>query len=251
MVKYYIFLFSLLLFIDFSVLRSEPKIEKKIDNLQKNEEYKEIEKNWLRELKKENQTDASMNASTENQDSSPLNVQNQTLLGQAPSFIDIFFRFIMVLVVFSSIIIILIRYFKKKNLILTNHNSPIEVIASIPLMSGKFLQIVDIAGQIVILGISEHNISLVQVVENSVIAEKIRLWKETYKKKEREAQWNWKGFFSNLFGENFSIWHNKIDNTKTFYSELVPNQENENVKFDELMELLEIQKKKLKRYEQL
>lgn len=258
MLKRFILILSLFLFIDISILRTEPKASKKIENTQnninQNESYKEIEKNWLQELKKE-KLENSQNNNTETTNEVTLeskeNSQNQTIFGEAPSFISIFFRFIMILVVFAAIIIIMIRYFKKKNLILTNHTGPIEVLASIPLMSGKFLQIVDIAGQIVILGISEHNISLVQVVDNSVIAEKIRLWRENFKKKEKESQWNWKDFISKLFGENFNLWHHKTDNTKSFYSELVQNQENDNIKFDELMELLEIQKKKLKRYEEL
>ncbi len=257
MLKYYIYMLFLFFFINMINLSSEPKNEKKIENFQnnvyQNESYKEIEKNWLQELKKEKHINTESNNTETKQFimESIENPQNQTIFGEAPSFISIFFRFIMILVVFTSIIMIMIKYFKKKNLILTNHTGPIEVLASIPLMSGKFLQIVDIAGQIVILGISEHNISLVQVVDNSVIAEKIRLWRENYKKRERELQWDWKEILSKILGNHFSLWHNKIDNSKSFYSELVQNQDKENIKFDDLMQLLEIQKKKLKRYEQL
>jgi len=227
--------FVIVLFFGINSLYSEPILEK-------NSEIKEIEKNWLKELNKiEKET-----TNPVNNPQSPTNPK-QTLFGEGPSFIELFIRFVLILGIFGASFYFVIKYFKKKNLILNDAFAPIQVLASIPIMSGKFLQIVDVAGQIMILGISENNVSLIQIVENSIVSEKIRLWHEEYKKKQNVPPIQWNNILEKIFGKPFSFWHEDTEkqNKRDFLSYL--NNQPSEVRWDDLQQLLEIQKNKLKK----
>jgi len=227
--------FAIVLIFGINSLYSEP-------NLKKNSEIQEIEKNWLKELNKiEKET-----TNPVNNPESPSN-SKQTLFGEGPSLIELFIRFILILGIFGTSFYFVIKYFKKKNLILNDTFAPIQVLASIPIMSGKFLQIVDVAGQIMILGVSENNVSLIQIVENSIVSEKIRLWHEEYKKKQNVPPFQWKNILDKIFSKPFSFWHenSEIHNKRDFLSYL--NNQPTEVRWDDLQQLLEIQKNKLKK----
>jgi len=232
------------------VLNAEPVTEKNLKNVE-TDTIKEIEKDWLQELnkKKEITPNQIQNQIKDQENEKDIKNQKANLLGEAPSFIEIFIRFILILAIFGISFYYVIRYFKKKNYIMNDNLSPIQVLASIPIMSGKFLQIVDVAGQIMILGVSENNINLIQIVENSIIAEKIRLWHEEYKKKQSINQIQIRTIIDKLLGKGFSFWYEeKNKNNKNFFSQLTNQPYSEEHKWNELQELLQIQKDKLKRF---
>ncbi len=227
--------FPIVLIFGVNSLYSEPILEK-------NSEIKEIEKNWLKELNK-------IETEITNPNINPQSSSNpqQTLFGEGPSLIELFVRFILILGIFGVSFYFVIKYFKRKNLILNDAFAPIQVLASIPIMSGKFLQIVDVAGQIMILGISENNVNLIQIVENSIVSEKIRIWHEEYKKKQNVPPFYWKNFLEKIFGKPFSFWHQDTENPnkRDFLSYL--NNHPSEVRWEDLQQLLEIQKNKLKK----
>ncbi|GIX41088.1 MAG: hypothetical protein KatS3mg129_0821 [Leptospiraceae bacterium] len=251
-------IFFIIFIIGINILNSEPIIEEKSlyekQNINKQDPIKDIENDWLKELKKEtdpSNTDKNQTV-LQNEEKEKKEQENQTLFGESPSFIGIFIRFVLILGIFGISFYYVIQYFKRKNLILSDSFSPIQVLASIPIMSGKFLQIVDVAGQIMILGVSENNINLIQIVENSLVAEKIRLWHEEYKKKQMLNQFQLKDILNKIFGNQFSFWHNEekqVQNNKNNFYSYLNNQPSDNdVKWEDLEELLEIQKEKLKRF---
>ncbi len=205
----------------------------------KKSEFSEIEDAWLKQLK---------NLQPEKTSEIPKEQESKTsIFGEAPSFVSIFSRFVFTLLFFGIFLYFLIQYFKKKNWIVNQNLSPIKILGSIPLMSGKYLQIIDIYGQIVILGISENNINVVQIVENSRISEKLRLWYEENQKRNQQSQWNISDFLQKVFGNSFSFWHQKIKTQRNFYTELKERNHDE-IYLEDLEELLQFQKNKLKKF---
>lgn len=205
----------------------------------KKPEFSEIEDSWLKQLKNQ-QKEASQKPEEE---------PKKSILGEAPSFINVFSRFVFTLLLFGMFFYFFIQYFKKKNWIVNQNLSPIKILGSVPLMSGKYLQIIDIYGQIVILGISENNINVVQVVENSRISEKLRLWYEENQKRNQQNQWKFSEFLQKVFGNSFSFWHENIKNQRNFYTELKDRNPDE-IYLEDLEELIKFQKKKLKKIQE-
>ena len=97
-----------------------------------------------------------------------------------PSFFTSILRFLFFILLLILGLYITLRLFRKRlhtHLLPNNHNELVQVILSIPLVQGKFLQIVDVAGQLLILGTSEAGIQLLSKVDDGITADRIRLWK--------------------------------------------------------------------------
>ncbi|MCS7205240.1 MAG: flagellar biosynthetic protein FliO [Leptospiraceae bacterium] len=206
------------------------------------QELKEIEKSWMEEIQMQNPQRTLNPAPNENP-------QANVIFDETPTVAGLIFRFVFVLGIFGFFFYYLIKYLKKKHWIVGDTASPVQILGTIPLMSGKFLQIVDIAGQIVILGISENSIQLVQVVENSIVAEKIRLWYQDYQQKRRAYENQWKTFFRENFFQTFQLWHSQKNPQRSFYAELT-NKKNDEITLKEFEELLRIQQDQLKRFKE-
>ncbi len=230
--------FFLFIIIFFSNLIYSQEKELKEESIKSNN-LKEIEEQWLRELKKQ---DVPKAVDSEKQ-------KNTVSADEPPSVFSLVIRFVITLAIFGFLFYYFIRFLKKKNLILNQENSPVQILATIPLMSGKFLQIVDIAGQLMVLGISENNVNLIQIIEKSTVSEQIRLWFENQKNKTVLEKSLWKDLVKKLFGEKFSLWHQGEKKMRNFYSELT-NQKNEKIKIEDLNDLLKLQKEKLKQWSQ-
>lgn len=95
---------------------------------------------------------------------------------ETPSFVGLLLRFLVIAGIMGGSLYVFVRFVKKRTGIVTAQEGPVEILASVPLMPGKFLQIVDLAGQIMVLGVSESGVRLVHIVDSSVTAERIRLW---------------------------------------------------------------------------
>lgn len=232
------------IFIVILILKMSFIFPQTLEKRTKTNELNQIEESWLKEF--QNSKNQNSNLQSENDQEKNTNTQ-KNLLGEAPSFINLFSKFILVLLLFGIFLYFLVQYFKKKNLIVNQTSSPVKILGSIPLMSGKYLQIIDLLGQIMIIGISENNITLIQTVENSRIAEKIRLWYEENQKRMSQTSWDFTEILNKIFGGQFSFWHKdqNLKKKRNFYTELKDRETNE-IFLEDLEELLRFQKDKLK-----
>lgn len=101
---------------------------------------------------------------------------NPSAEAEAPSLIGVIFRFVSLLTIMIGLFFLIVRYVKKKTGVVHTGSDLVQVIASIPLMPGKFLQIVDMAGKLLVLGVSEAGVHMITTIEDSVTADRIRIW---------------------------------------------------------------------------
>ena len=95
---------------------------------------------------------------------------------EGPSFFSVVFRFLgmaalMILVLYAGL-----RLMRSRAGPLTGTGDLVQVVATVPLMQGRFLQIVDLAGQLLVLGVSDSGVTLVQQIDDARIGDRIRLW---------------------------------------------------------------------------
>jgi len=93
-----------------------------------------------------------------------------------PSFFSIVFRFLglaalMILVLYAGL-----RLVRNKAGPLMGAGDLVQVIATVPLMQGRFLQIVDLAGQLLVLGVSDSGVHLVAEIDDARVGDRVRLW---------------------------------------------------------------------------
>lgn len=84
-------------------------------------------------------------------------------------------RTVVVLAAIVLGIYFLFRILLKSRNRLMSDTDIVKVLASYPLAANRFLQIVDIAGQILILGVTESNINLITTVEDKEVIDAIKL----------------------------------------------------------------------------
>jgi len=82
---------------------------------------------------------------------------------------------IAVLAVIIIVIYIIFRFLLKRGKKLVVDTDIINVISSYQLASNKAIQIVDIAGKILVLGITDSNINLITTIEDKELIDKIKL----------------------------------------------------------------------------
>lgn len=95
---------------------------------------------------------------------------------EGPSFVGTAFRFLLVLFVMVAAFYLIMRFMKQRSWLPGGGDGLIQVIASVPIMPGKFLQVVDMAGKLLVLGVSESGIRLVAEIEDRETVDRIRLW---------------------------------------------------------------------------
>ncbi len=78
------------------------------------------------------------------------------------------------IVIVVSIFIIFRILVKNKHRIITDSDI-IKVLATFPLAAGKVIQIIEIAGKVMVLGITENNINLITTIEDKEIIDSIKL----------------------------------------------------------------------------
>jgi flagellar protein FliO/FliZ len=105
-------------------------------------------------------------------------------------------RTLAVLAVIIVGIYLLFRMLVKKRNRIVAETDIIKVLASYPLASNRLIQVVEIAGKIMILGVTDSNINLITEVEDTELIDKIKLLSS----KESKAGGSFKDQFLKLIG---------------------------------------------------
>ncbi len=143
----------------------------------------EIDKTWMQEIQgRETSEGSGGNAKTEKSSSGSddVRLQNPGVIPssteEGPSFLSTAFRFVALLAVMLGGLFLVVRFIRMRNPALLPAGDLATVMATIPLVQGKFLQIVDLAGRMVVLGVSDHGVNMIMPVDDAVTADRIRLW---------------------------------------------------------------------------
>ncbi len=205
------------------------------------------------------------------QANSQVNSQTEanSTLNKAPSLIHVIIKFMIFIFLLIFFIYIGGSYFKKvfgfNRSLSSSHvdNEIIQVLAKIPLDAGggKFLQVVDVSGLLLILGLSDSNVQLLEKIEDANVANRIRIW-HAQKMEERQGQKaniETLGYLEKLGyllkNTDFAFWPvKKASNKKNFMetlNQLTHTFDKEKIKnmsgqTDELRKLIRKQKQKLK-----
>lgn len=164
----------------------------------------------------------------------------------APSFFGLLFRFILIAGLMGGGLYLFVRFFKKKAGILNAQEGPIEVLASVPLMPGKFLQIVDLAGQLLVLGVSEQGVRLVYEINSATTAERIRLWHQSRPKPTATSLLD--AIQKSIKQGEFRFWGGEQVMDRPDFMDLLNGEKTgEEVPPDRLKELLQMQNRKIRR----
>ena len=215
-----------------------------------------IEESWLKELQDADTTQpaektTTNNSATGNEAGEPTQAdtsQQSSLFAEdaAPSFVGLLFRFLLIVGLMGGTLYLFVRFFKKKAGIVGLQGGPIEVLASVPLMPGKFLQIVDLAGQLLVLGVSEQGVRLVYEIDSATTAEKIRLWHESRPKMSATGLLD--VFQRAIRQGEFRFWGGERTRDRPDFTQLLRGEESQaDIPPDRLKELLEMQNRKIKR----
>ena len=95
---------------------------------------------------------------------------------QGTSFVSIILRFIGITVVMLGGFYLVMRFIKSRSGTVVGGSDLVRIVASVPLVQGKFIQIVDMAGRLIVLGVSDAGINLLTTVDDARTADHIRLW---------------------------------------------------------------------------
>lgn len=202
------------------------KTDPKVNNIN------QIDKLWMKEINKTKSTD---NTSSKQNTSDPKSstttlsnpgqanepVQGLFPASEGPSFISVLFRFVGLMTFFIGGFYLLIQFMKKrgKGNFLNHNNGLVRVVLSVPLVQGKFLQIVDIAGTLMVLGVSDTGIQLIKQIDDGITSDKIRLWQS-----QNPGSINPAGLLeslTNMFNEaDFKFWTDRKSRTENFEESL-------------------------------
>ncbi len=125
---------------------------------------------------------------------------------EGPSFFSVVFRFLGLTALMILILYAGLRFLRARGGPLAGTGDLVQVVATVPLMQGRFLQIVDLAGQLLVLGVSDSGVHLVTEIEDSRLHDRIRLWQA-----ERSRLPSPAGMLERLTGvlknSEFRFWH--------------------------------------------
>lgn len=97
--------------------------------------------------------------------------------GEPPSFSSAILRFVVFIFLLGFLLYFALRFFRSRNQKLSHGAEEVaQVLLSLPLVQGKFLQIVDVAGQLLVLGVSEAGVQLLTSINDGISADRVRLW---------------------------------------------------------------------------
>lgn len=225
----------------------------------------EIEDSWLKELNNEtkNQPNTNQDANSESIESNqsptdvaPANTEiESTTPGSmfaedtAPSFFGLLLRFLLVVGLLGGGLYLFVRFLKRKVGIMgpTEGGQLIQVIASVPIMPGKFIQIVELAGQMLVLGTSDSGVRLIYVVEDVTTAERIRLWHQSRPKAVATSLLD--VIQKSIKKGEFKFWGDERVEDRPDFSELLNGQPSERSD-QRLQDLLKSQKQKIQKLDQ-
>lgn len=165
---------------------------------------------------------------------------------EGPSFFSLFIRFVLFMGLMGAGFYGLVRFMKKKSgIVSSSAGGPLRVVASISLMPGKYMQIVDMAGQLMVLGVSDQGVRLIQTVEDGSVADRIRLWEEN---RPEPAENLLQGLQSIFKTTDLRLWKSRKEGKEgpDFQAILSGRSESEDVPMEELENLLQQQNRRLR-----
>lgn len=130
---------------------------------------------------------------------------------QQTSFVSVAFRFVGILVLMLGGFYLFVRYVRGKGGVTGGGSDLVQVIASVPLIQGRFLQVVDMAGRLLVLGVSEHSVTLLSEVEDARTADRIRLWQSQNRSMPDAARGALGRMTELLRGTEFRFWGGGVD----------------------------------------
>lgn len=96
---------------------------------------------------------------------------------EGPSLFSVIFRFFALMLVMIGLFYMGMRYLRNKSGVpAMGGGDLVQVLVSTPLVQGKFLQIVDVAGRLMVLGVSESGVQMLETIDDGVVADRIRIW---------------------------------------------------------------------------
>lgn len=97
---------------------------------------------------------------------------------EGPTLFSVIFRFFGLMALMVGLFYLGMRYLRSKTgaPMMGGGGDLVQVLVSTPLVQGKFLQIVDVAGRLMVLGVSESGVQMLESIEDGVVADRIRIW---------------------------------------------------------------------------
>jgi len=161
--------------------QTQAKQDKKID---------EIDQSWMQAIHagKPNETaPADSNAPQQMQDPGPAPAPETTTRPaqpaslfpeeERPSFVSTLVRFLGMFLLMVAIFYAVMRYLKSRS-VGGSMGDLARTLGSVALAPGKHLQVIDLAGKILVLGVSDAGVQLITAVDDARTAERIRQWHE-------------------------------------------------------------------------
>lgn len=164
---------------------------------------------------------------------------------EGPSFIGTAVRFLLLMGLMIGVFYFVTRVLKNKAGITGPTGGPVQVLTSVPLMPGRFLQVVDMAGQMMVLGVSESGVRLLSVIDDPNVSEKLRLWHSNRPQPASSLSW----LEGLLKGSDFRFWKDGSDHKESFDDMLQGKPASDEVPVSDLQNLVNLQKKKIRRLE--
>ncbi|HMZ35130.1 MAG TPA: flagellar biosynthetic protein FliO [Leptospiraceae bacterium] len=95
-----------------------------------------------------------------------------------PSFVGTLFRVLLMFVLMTGVFYGVMRYLKSRS-IGGSMGELATTLGSVALAPGKHLQVIDLAGKILVLGVSDAGVQLVTAVDDARTADRIRIWHQS------------------------------------------------------------------------
>ncbi|MCR9141896.1 MAG: flagellar biosynthetic protein FliO [bacterium] len=96
---------------------------------------------------------------------------------EGPSLFSVIFRFFGLMALMVGLFYVGMRYLRAKSgAPVMGGSDLVQVLVSTPLVQGKFLQIVDVAGRLMVLGVSDSGVQMLETIDDGVVADRIRIW---------------------------------------------------------------------------
>ncbi len=125
---------------------------------------------------------------------------------KAPSFMGSLMRLVVLLLVLVFVLYFIVRVLRSRGVSFRKGDELVHVLVNIPLVQGKFLQVVDVAGKLLVLGVSEAGVQLLTSIDDGISADRIRLWQSQQKKPQVDPASLGERFIAILKGTDFRFW---------------------------------------------
>lgn len=123
------------------------------------------------------------------------------------SFLSVVFRFVAILAVMLGGFYMFARYTRGRRGLSGTGGDLVQVVASVPLIQGKFLQVVDMAGRLLVLGVSDQSVTLLSEVSDARTADRIRVWQSQNRSVPEAARGALSRLTNLIRGTDFRFWN--------------------------------------------